>query len=104
MSATETSRRGLQKKLLNCFDHHQRDLPCRANREPYRIWVSEVMLQQTQVATVVRYFEPFIRAFPSIKALAAASEQAVLRKWEGMGYYRRARYLHQAARQLCRDY
>jgi len=62
------------------------------------------MLQQTQVATVVRYFEPFIRAFPSIKALAAAPEQAVLREWEGMGYYRRARHLHRAARQLCRDH
>jgi A/G-specific adenine glycosylase len=94
----------LQRRLLRWFDRHQRNLPWRKNRDPYRIWVSEVMLQQTQVATVLRYFEPFIRAFPSIKALAAASEQAVLRQWEGMGYYRRARHLHQAARQLCRDH
>jgi A/G-specific adenine glycosylase len=104
MSATEVAPRGLHKKLLHWFDRHQRNLPWRKSRDPYRIWVSEVMLQQTQVATVVRYFEPFIRAFPSIKALAAAPEQAVLREWEGMGYYRRARHLHQAARQLCRDY
>src|SRR5882724_12843009 len=86
----------LQKRLLRWFDRHRRDLPWRANRDPYRIWVSEVMLQQTQVATVLRYFERFIRAFPSIKALAAAPEQDVLRQWEGMGYYRRARHLHQA--------
>jgi A/G-specific adenine glycosylase len=90
----------IQKRLLRWFDRHRRDLPWRANRDPYRIWISEVMLQQTQVATVLRYFERFIRAFPSIKALAAAPEQDVLRQWEGMGYYRRARHLHQAARQL----
>jgi A/G-specific adenine glycosylase len=104
MSATEVSPRGLQKKLLRWFDRHHRYLPWRKNRDAYRIWVSEVMLQQTQAATVVRYFEPFIQRFPSIKALAAASEQAVLREWEGMGYYRRARHLHQAALQLCRDH
>ncbi|HEV2947866.1 MAG TPA: A/G-specific adenine glycosylase, partial [Gemmataceae bacterium] len=94
----------IQKCLLRWFDRHRRDLPWRANRNPYRIWVSEVMLQQTQAATVLRYFERFIREFPSIKALAAATEQDVLRQWEGMGYYRRARHLHQAARQLSRDH
>jgi A/G-specific adenine glycosylase len=90
----------IQRPLLAWFDQERRDLPWRRNRDPYRIWVSEVMLQQTQVATVVRYYEPFLKAFPTIAALAAASEQQVLRRWEGLGYYRRARHLHQAARQL----
>src|SRR5207245_11266555 len=90
----------IQPPLLAWFDRNRRDLPWRRNRDPYRIWVSEVMLQQTQVATVVRYYEPFLKAFPTIAALAAASEQQVLRRWEGLGYYRRARHLHQAARQL----
>jgi A/G-specific adenine glycosylase len=75
-------------------------LPWRRDRDPYRIWVSEVMLQQTQVATVVPYFERFLRAFPSVKDLAAAREQEVLRLWEGLGYYRRARDLHRAAREI----
>jgi A/G-specific adenine glycosylase len=93
-------RRGIRRNLVRWFDRYQRDLPWRRYRNPYHIWVSEVMLQQTQVTTVLRYYEPFILAFPSIKSLAAASEQAVLRQWEGMGYYRRAINLHQAARQL----
>jgi A/G-specific adenine glycosylase len=97
-------RRQIRQKLLRWFDRHRRDLPWRKDRDPYHIWVSEVMLQQTQVATVLRYYEPFIRAFPSIRALAAATEQAVLRHWEGMGYYRRAINLHQAARQLAADH
>ncbi len=101
---TPSLRCRIPKRLLRWFDRHRRDLPWRANRDPYRIWVSEVMLQQTQVATVLRYFERFIRTFPSIKALAAAPEQDVLRQWEGMGYYRRARHLHQAARQLSREH
>src|SRR5438874_3493347 len=90
----------IPKRLLRWFDRHRRDLPWRVNRDPYCIWVSEVMLQQTQVATVLRYFDPFIQAFPTVKALAAASEQDVLRRWEGLGYYRRAHHLHQAARRL----
>src|SRR4029077_12918680 len=97
---TPSQRRMVQRRLLSWFDRNRRDLPWRNNRDPYSIWVSEVMLQQTQVATVLRYFEPFIRAFPTVKALAAATEQQVLRRWEGMGYYRRAHHLHQAARRL----
>jgi A/G-specific adenine glycosylase len=96
-------RKRIQHALLTWFDRHRRDLPWRRNRDPYRMWVSEVMLQQTQAATVVRYFEPFLKAFPTIATLAAASEQQVLRRWEGLGYYRRARHLHQAARQLVRE-
>jgi A/G-specific adenine glycosylase len=98
-----SQRRLFQERLLCWFDRHRRDLPWRDNRDPYSIWVSEVMLQQTQVATVLRYFEPFIRAFPTVNALAAATEQDVLRRWEGMGYYRRAHHLHQAARRLAAE-
>jgi len=97
---SSVSRHRLQSRLLSWFGRNRRDLPWRANRDPYRIWVSEVMLQQTQVATVLRYYDPFIRAFPTIQALAAAPEQEVLRRWEGLGYYRRAHHLHQAARSL----
>jgi A/G-specific adenine glycosylase len=86
--------------LLAWFDRHHRDLPWRRTRDPYAIWVSEVMLQQTQVATVVPYFERFLQAFPTLADLAAAEEADVLRLWEGLGYYRRARDLHRAARRL----
>jgi A/G-specific adenine glycosylase len=85
---------------LAWFQRHARDLPWRRDRDPYRIWVSEVMLQQTQVATVVPYFERFLDAFPTLADLAAADEQDVLRLWEGLGYYRRAHDLHRAARLL----
>ncbi len=87
-------------RLLGWFDTHQRELPWRKDRDPYRIWVSEIMLQQTTVAAVGPYFERFLTAFPTITSLAAASEQQVLRLWEGLGYYRRARHLHSAAKQL----
>ena len=75
-----------------------RRLPCADKGDAYAIWLSEIMLQQTQVATVVGYFERFLRAFPTIEALAGAAEDDVLRLWEGLGYYRRARQLHQAAK------
>src|SRR5690242_9838473 len=90
----------LRRRLLAWFDRHRRELPWRRDRDPYRIWVSEVMLQQTTVAAVGPYFERFLAAFPTLTALAAADEQAVLRLWEGLGYYRRARHLHAAARRL----
>jgi A/G-specific adenine glycosylase len=90
----------LLRRLRPWFRRRQRDLPWRHNRDPYRIWVSEVMLQQTQVATVIPYFERFVRAFPTLADLAAAHEQEVLRLWEGLGYYRRARDLHRAAREI----
>src|SRR5262249_49765346 len=90
----------LQGALLAWFDRHQRDLPWRKDRNPYHIWVSEIMLQQTQVVTVVPYYHRFLDAFPTIADLARADEQDVLRLWEGLGYYRRARNLHQAARHL----
>jgi A/G-specific adenine glycosylase len=93
-----------RRALLAWYRRHRRDLPWRRDRDPYRIWVSEVMLQQTTVAAVVPYFERFLAAFPTLTDLAAADEQAVLKLWEGLGYYRRARHLHRAARQLVADH
>jgi A/G-specific adenine glycosylase len=98
-----TNRR-LRRNLLGWFDRHQRDLPWRRDRDPYRIWVSEAMLQQTQVATVLRYYEPFLQAFPTLGDLARANQQDVLRVWQGLGYYRRARDLHAAARRLVNEH
>lgn len=95
--SSDAWKRSLRRRLLAWFDQHARDLPWRRNRDPYHIWVSEIMLQQTQVATVANYFPRFIEAFPTIEALAAAPESQVLRLWEGLGYYRRARQLHRAA-------
>ena len=97
MSAT------LATRLLRWFDRHGRkDLPWHHPRDAYRVWLSEVMLQQTQVATVVAYFERFVAALPTLRDLAAAEEDTVLALWSGLGYYRRARFLHRAA-QLCVD-
>lgn len=90
----------LRRRLLKWFDQHQRDLPWRKNKSAYRIWVSEIMLQQTQVSTVIDYYHRFLRQFPTVKKLASAEEQDVLKLWEGLGYYRRARQMHAAARQV----
>lgn len=92
--------RSFRARLLTWFRRAKRDLPWRGTRDAYRVWVSEIMLQQTQVAAVVPYYERFVAALPSLADLAAADEQEVLRLWEGLGYYRRARQLHAAAR-LC---
>ncbi len=88
----------LRRRLLAWYRRAARELPWRADRDLYRIWVSEIMLQQTQVATVEAYFDRFLRAFPTARALAAADQDEVLRLWEGLGYYRRARQLHAAAK------
>jgi A/G-specific adenine glycosylase len=87
-------------RLVAWFRRHQRQMPWRENRSPYRVWVSEIMLQQTQVVTATPYFTRFIQRFPTLSALATADQQAVLQLWEGLGYYSRARNLHRAA-QLC---
>src|SRR6478735_4508207 len=92
--------RSLQRRLLAWFSAEARQLPWRGTRDLYRIWVSEIMLQQTQVATVIGYFERFVAHFPDVQSLAAADEHDVLRLWEGLGYYRRARQLHAAAKQI----
>ena len=80
--------------------HGRHGLPWQGTRDPYRVWLSEIMLQQTQVATVIPYFERFVRRFPDVQALARASEEQVLRLWSGLGYYARGRNLHQAARRI----
>lgn len=92
--------REIAEKLLDWYARCARDLPWRRTEDPYAIWVSEVMLQQTQVKTVVSYWERWMRCFPDVRSLAAAPESLVLKLWEGLGYYRRARNLHAAARQL----
>jgi A/G-specific adenine glycosylase len=92
------------ERLLSWFRASARELPWRTEpRDPYRVLVSEVMLQQTQVDRVVPRFEAFVESFPSLEALAAVSEQAVLEKWSGLGYYRRARMLHRLARDVVHD-
>jgi A/G-specific adenine glycosylase len=91
-------KRLLRRRLLAWYRRHERDLPWRRTRDPYAIWVSEIMLQQTQVATVIPYFERFMQALPNLPALAQANERDVLNLWEGLGYYRRARQLHRAAK------
>jgi len=92
--------RGIAGPLLAWFDRHKRDLPWRRTSDPYRIWVSEVMLQQTQVDRVIGYYERFMAAFPTVEALAQAPLDEVLRHWEGLGYYSRARNLHAAAQSV----
>jgi A/G-specific adenine glycosylase len=90
----------IQLHLMHWYQTHHRHLPWRESNDPYRIWVSEVMLQQTQVKTVVPYFHRFLAAFPSIRNLAEADLDRVLKLWEGLGYYARARNLHKAAQQV----
>ncbi|HXG60332.1 MAG TPA: NUDIX domain-containing protein, partial [Planctomycetota bacterium] len=89
-------------RLRAWFRRAARDLPWRRTKHPYAIWVSEVMLQQTQVATVVPYYERWMKRFPTVRALARASLDEVLKVWEGLGYYARARNLHRAARGMRR--
>lgn len=93
-------KRSFRRRLFAWYKKHARDLPWRAGRDPYRVWISEVMLQQTQVETVKPYFARFTERFPTVAHLAEADEEEVLRLWEGLGYYRRARGLHAAARQI----
>jgi A/G-specific adenine glycosylase len=90
--------------LLSWYDQNARELPWRSHITPYRTWISEVMLQQTQVATVIPYFGKWMARFPDIPTLAAAEEQDVLALWEGLGYYSRARYLYMAAKQLVNQF
>jgi A/G-specific adenine glycosylase len=95
--------RRFQRGLLEWFDRHKRDLPWRRDRDPYRVWLSEIMLQQTRVAAVIDHYERFLRRFPSIEKLASAREASVLAAWSGLGYYRRARMLHAAAKKVVKE-
>ncbi len=101
---TEQDREEFRLLLLSWFRLHARDLPWRQTRDPYRIWVSEVMLQQTRVATVIARYTQFIQRFPSLVSLALAREDEVLTLWSGLGYYRRARMLHSAAQLLVNEH
>jgi|SRR5450432_218207 A/G-specific adenine glycosylase len=90
--------------LLDWYDRNGRDLPWRRDHDPYRVWVSEIMLQQTRVAAVIGHYKKFLHRFPTIEKLAAAREASVLAAWSGLGYYRRARMLHAAAKQIAKEY
>jgi A/G-specific adenine glycosylase len=94
----------IRRALLSWYARNQRDLPWRKNKDPYRVWVSEVMLQQTTVKTVTPYYEAFLARFPNLAALAAAEEEKVLAAWSGLGYYHRARNLHRGARHVVKHH
>jgi A/G-specific adenine glycosylase len=94
------SQREFERHLLGWFDRNQRDLPWRRDRDPYRVWLSEIMLQQTRVAAVVEHYHRFLERFPSLQTLAAARLSSVVAAWSGLGYYRRAHSLHAAAREI----
>jgi len=105
MMATRPARvRKLQRELLAWFDANARDLPWRRTADPYHIWVSEIMLQQTRVAAVLDYYSRFLGLFPSVAALAVAREPEVLAAWSGLGYYRRAKLMHKAAQAVVREH
>ncbi|RYM00014.1 A/G-specific adenine glycosylase [Sporolactobacillus sp. THM7-7] len=97
-------RKQFNHDLLQWYAENRRDLPWRRTRDPYRIWVSEVMLQQTQVDTVIPYYQKFMDRFPTVYDLAEAPEQTVLKYWEGLGYYSRARHLQQGVREVAEKY
>jgi len=92
-----------RRALLRWYDQNRRDLPWRKTRDPYRVWVSEVMLQQTRVAAVIAKYERFLKKFPSVQRLSSAREASVLAEWSGLGYYRRARNLRVAAKIVARE-
>ena len=94
----------LRRALLDWYDCNRRDLPWRSTRDPYAIWVSEIMLQQTRVAVVIERYKSFVERFPTVVALAEADEQDVLALWSGLGYYRRARMLHNAAQVIAGEF
>ncbi|HWX94769.1 MAG TPA: A/G-specific adenine glycosylase [Terriglobales bacterium] len=91
-------------RLLAWYDTHKRDLPWREDRDPYRVWLSEIMLQQTRVAAVLDHYRRFLKKFPTVQKLASAREASVLAAWSGLGYYRRARMLHAAAKQVVKEH
>src|SRR5664280_1345859 len=94
----------LRQHLLGWYQHSRRDLPWRRSADPYAIWVSEIMLQQTRVSVVVERYKAFMARFPTLVSLALAPEQEVLAAWSGLGYYRRARMLHKAAQFVAGNY
>jgi A/G-specific adenine glycosylase len=101
--ASIPSRTRFRRNLLTWYDQHARALPWRESRDPYRVWLSEIMLQQTRVVAVIAHYQEFLRRFPTVEKLAAAREASVLAAWSGLGYYRRARMLHAAAKVVVRE-
>jgi A/G-specific adenine glycosylase len=89
-----------QRRLLAWYHAHRRDLPWRESRDPYRVWIAEIMLQQTRIAAVLPYYSRFLENFPTVQSLARARQEKVLRLWSGLGYYSRARNLHRAAKEI----
>jgi A/G-specific adenine glycosylase len=94
----------IQTELLAWYRTHRRDLPWRKNKDPYRVWVSEMMLQQTRVDTVIPFYENFLQQFPTIEALAQATDEQVVKAWEGLGYYTRVRNLHSSVKEVVAHY
>src|SRR5437879_12628393 len=92
--------RSIRRNLIRWYEREKRDLPWRRTRDPYAIWISEIMLQQTRVAAVIPYYERFLARFPNPAALANAPEPGLLQMWSGLGYYSRARNLRKAANQM----
>ena len=101
---TEEKISSFREKLLNWYDENKRDLPWRRSKNPYHIWVSEIMLQQTRVDTVIPYYERFLDCFPTVESLANAPEERLLKAWEGLGYYSRVRNMQVAAQQIMADF
>ncbi|MCY3036885.1 A/G-specific adenine glycosylase [Aerococcus urinae] len=100
----EQTNQTFRKTLFDWYDREGRHLPWRESKDPYRIWISEIMLQQTQVNTVIPYYQRFLQAFPTVEDLAAAEEDDLLKLWAGLGYYSRAKNLHRAAQEIVNDY
>jgi A/G-specific adenine glycosylase len=101
---TRPQKKRFRASLLAWYDRHARDLPWRVSCDPYRVWLSEIMLQQTRVAAVIERYQEFLRRFPTVTKLAASREASVLAAWSGLGYYRRARMLHAAAKVIVREH
>ncbi|MCU1297794.1 MAG: A/G-specific glycosylase [Acidobacteriaceae bacterium] len=104
MQITKHRANTFRRQLLHWYDGNARDLPWRRDRDPYRVWLSEVMLQQTRVVAVIEHYHRFLKRFPTIEKLAAAREASVLAVWSGLGYYRRARMLHAASKEIVSDH
>ena len=103
MKTTQIDTRTIRRRLLRWYNQYARDLPWRQTRDPYAIWISEIMLQQTLVDTVIPYYLRFLRRFPTVAQLARAHPDTVLKLWEGLGYYSRARNMHKAAQVIMKD-
>ncbi len=104
MANEKTIKSQIGQNLIQWFEKNKRDLPWRKTKEPYKIWVSEIMLQQTRVDTVIAYYNRFMERFPTVQDLAIAEEQEVLRYWQGLGYYSRARNLYKGAKMVCEQF